>query len=253
MVTGAALATINRIPVLLLPSDFFATRAASPVLQELEDPRSYDVQRQRRVPAGVAVLGPDQPAGAAAVGAAGRDAGAHRPGRDRRGHPGAPAGRAGRGARLAGRAVRRSGLARAPPAPEPPRWPRRRGTPPRPQAARHRGRRRHLLRGRPGAARGSPRRPASRSPTPRRARAPWPGTTRAPSAASAPPAPRWPTRWPARPGVVLGIGTRYSDFTTASRTAFQHPDVKFVNLNVAAFDAGKHAGRQPGRRRPGRT
>ena len=43
MVTGAALATINRIPVLLLPSDFFATRAASPVLQELEDPRSYDV------------------------------------------------------------------------------------------------------------------------------------------------------------------------------------------------------------------
>ena len=43
MVTGAALATINRLPVLLLPSDFFATRAASPVLQELEDPRSYDV------------------------------------------------------------------------------------------------------------------------------------------------------------------------------------------------------------------
>ena len=42
--------------------------------------------------------------------------------------------------------------------------------------------------------------------------------------------------------VVLGIGTRYSDFTTASRTAFQNPDVRFVNLNVAAFDAGKHAG-----------
>ena len=42
--------------------------------------------------------------------------------------------------------------------------------------------------------------------------------------------------------VVIGIGTRYSDFTTASRTAFQHPDVRFVNLNVAAFDAAKHAG-----------
>jgi len=42
--------------------------------------------------------------------------------------------------------------------------------------------------------------------------------------------------------VVLGIGTRYSDFTTASRTAFQDRDVTFVNLNVAAFDAGKHAG-----------
>ncbi|MCG5213776.1 3D-(3,5/4)-trihydroxycyclohexane-1,2-dione acylhydrolase (decyclizing) [Streptosporangium sp. KLBMP 9127] len=43
MVTGAALATINRIPVLLLPADTFATRVANPVLQELEDPRSHDV------------------------------------------------------------------------------------------------------------------------------------------------------------------------------------------------------------------
>ncbi|MCT9932683.1 3D-(3,5/4)-trihydroxycyclohexane-1,2-dione acylhydrolase (decyclizing) [Planotetraspora sp. A-T 1434] len=43
MVTGAALATVNRLPVLLLPGDIFATRAASPVLQELEDPRSYDI------------------------------------------------------------------------------------------------------------------------------------------------------------------------------------------------------------------
>jgi 3D-(3,5/4)-trihydroxycyclohexane-1,2-dione acylhydrolase (decyclizing) len=43
MVTGAALATINRIPVLLLPGDVFATRAAGTLLQELEDPRSGDV------------------------------------------------------------------------------------------------------------------------------------------------------------------------------------------------------------------
>ena len=43
MVTGAALATINRLPVLLLPGDIFSTRVASPVLQELEDPRSLDV------------------------------------------------------------------------------------------------------------------------------------------------------------------------------------------------------------------
>ncbi|WP_084961335.1 3D-(3,5/4)-trihydroxycyclohexane-1,2-dione acylhydrolase (decyclizing) [Thermoactinospora rubra] len=43
MVTGAAGATINRLPVLLLPGDVFATRVANPVLQELEDPRSYDV------------------------------------------------------------------------------------------------------------------------------------------------------------------------------------------------------------------
>src|SRR4051794_27785720 len=43
MVTGAALATINRVPVLLLPGDIFATRVASPVLQELEHPGSLDV------------------------------------------------------------------------------------------------------------------------------------------------------------------------------------------------------------------
>ncbi|GAB7052426.1 3D-(3,5/4)-trihydroxycyclohexane-1,2-dione acylhydrolase (decyclizing) [Catenuloplanes indicus] len=42
--------------------------------------------------------------------------------------------------------------------------------------------------------------------------------------------------------VVIGIGTRYSDFTTASRTAFAAEDVRFVNINVAAFDAAKHAG-----------
>jgi len=42
--------------------------------------------------------------------------------------------------------------------------------------------------------------------------------------------------------VVIGIGTRYSDFTTASRTIFQNPDVRFVNINVASLDAFKHAG-----------
>jgi 3D-(3,5/4)-trihydroxycyclohexane-1,2-dione acylhydrolase (decyclizing) len=42
--------------------------------------------------------------------------------------------------------------------------------------------------------------------------------------------------------VVLGIGTRYSDFTTASRTAFQNPNVRFVSLNVMPLDAAKHSG-----------
>ena len=42
--------------------------------------------------------------------------------------------------------------------------------------------------------------------------------------------------------LVLGIGTRYSDFTTASKTAFQNPGVRFVNINVAEFDAFKHGG-----------
>ncbi|MCG3754802.1 3D-(3,5/4)-trihydroxycyclohexane-1,2-dione acylhydrolase (decyclizing) [Amycolatopsis sp. Poz14] len=41
--------------------------------------------------------------------------------------------------------------------------------------------------------------------------------------------------------VVLGIGTRYSDFTTASHTVFGNPGVKFVNLNVARLDAAKHS------------
>jgi 3D-(3,5/4)-trihydroxycyclohexane-1,2-dione acylhydrolase (decyclizing) len=42
--------------------------------------------------------------------------------------------------------------------------------------------------------------------------------------------------------LVIGIGTRWSDFTTASKSAFQDPDVRFVNVNVAAFDAGKLSG-----------
>jgi len=40
--------------------------------------------------------------------------------------------------------------------------------------------------------------------------------------------------------LVIGIGTRYSDFTTASKTAFQNPNVRFININVAEFDAFKH-------------
>ncbi len=41
--------------------------------------------------------------------------------------------------------------------------------------------------------------------------------------------------------VVITIGTRLSDFTTASKTAFQNPLVRFVSINVAEFDAFKHA------------
>jgi 3D-(3,5/4)-trihydroxycyclohexane-1,2-dione acylhydrolase (decyclizing) len=42
--------------------------------------------------------------------------------------------------------------------------------------------------------------------------------------------------------VVIGIGTRWSDFTTGSKTSFRNPDVRFVNVNVADFDASKLAG-----------
>ncbi len=39
--------------------------------------------------------------------------------------------------------------------------------------------------------------------------------------------------------LVIGVGTRFTDFTTASKSLFSHPDVKFLNINVAEFDAGK--------------
>jgi 3D-(3,5/4)-trihydroxycyclohexane-1,2-dione acylhydrolase (decyclizing) len=41
--------------------------------------------------------------------------------------------------------------------------------------------------------------------------------------------------------LIIGVGTRYSDFTTASQTAFQNPSVRFINLNVTEFDAGKQS------------
>jgi 3D-(3,5/4)-trihydroxycyclohexane-1,2-dione acylhydrolase (decyclizing) len=40
--------------------------------------------------------------------------------------------------------------------------------------------------------------------------------------------------------VVIGIGTRYSDFTTISKSAFQNPNVKFININITEFDSFKH-------------
>jgi 3D-(3,5/4)-trihydroxycyclohexane-1,2-dione acylhydrolase (decyclizing) len=41
--------------------------------------------------------------------------------------------------------------------------------------------------------------------------------------------------------LIIGVGTRYSDFTSASKTAFQNPAVRFININVAELDAYKHA------------
>ena len=41
--------------------------------------------------------------------------------------------------------------------------------------------------------------------------------------------------------LVIGVGTRYTDFTTASHTLFAHPSVRFVNLNIAPFDSHKMA------------
>jgi 3D-(3,5/4)-trihydroxycyclohexane-1,2-dione acylhydrolase (decyclizing) len=41
--------------------------------------------------------------------------------------------------------------------------------------------------------------------------------------------------------LVIGVGTRFTDFTTASKTAFQNPGVRFININVFEHDAIKHA------------
>ncbi|CAI6086543.1 3D-(3,5/4)-trihydroxycyclohexane-1,2-dione hydrolase [Paenibacillus sp. JJ-100] len=42
--------------------------------------------------------------------------------------------------------------------------------------------------------------------------------------------------------VVIGVGTRFSDFTTASHAAFQHPEVSFININLNSMDAAKLGG-----------
>ncbi len=44
----------------------------------------------------------------------------------------------------------------------------------------------------------------------------------------------------ARADLIIGIGTRYSDFTTMSKTAFANPNVRFININVSELDSKKH-------------
>ena len=210
-------------------------------------------QRQRRVPAGVAVLGPDQPPGAAAVGAAGRDAGAHRPGRDRRGDARAAAGRAGRGPTTGQKIFSPNGpgtcLAHCP---SPPPW-----TGP----SRCFG---------PRARRSSSRAAASSTPRPARRCAGFAEATGIPVADTQ--AGKGALAWD-HPGavggvgatgspvanalareadVVLGIGTRYSDFTTASRTAFQHPGRAVRQPQRRGVRRRQARGRRAGRRRAGR-
>ena len=176
---------------------------------------------QRRVPAAVTVLRPHLAARAASAGAAGRDARADRPGRDGGGHARAAAGRADAGLRLAGEAVAHPGMAPGQARPGTGSgFPRPRRHPRRPAATDHRRRR--------GAVLGGPGRAPAAGRTDRHPGRGHPG--RQGRAAVGPPAgrrrnrlrpgPRRPTPWPPRPTSSSGIGTRYSDFTTASRTAF---------------------------------
>ncbi|SPT56912.1 3D-(3,5/4)-trihydroxycyclohexane-1,2-dione acylhydrolase (decyclizing) [Actinomadura madurae] len=242
MVTGAALATVNRLPVLLLPGDIFASRTANPVLQELEDARSYDVSvndcfkpvskywdrvnRPEQLPsallAAMRVLTDPAETGAVTL-ALPQDVQA-----EAYDWPD----------ELFDRRVWRIGR----PVPEPAALDE--------ASALLNAAERPLIVAGGGAiysgATGDLRAFAERTGIPvaetqaGKGTLPWDhecsvgaigatGTTAANALAR-------------RADVVLGIGTRYSDFTTASHSLFANPDVRFVNVNVARSDAVKLAG-----------
>jgi 3D-(3,5/4)-trihydroxycyclohexane-1,2-dione acylhydrolase (decyclizing) len=242
MLTGAALATINRLPVLLLPSDTFATRVSAPVLQELEVPSAGDVtvndafkplsrffdraSRPEQLPAALLgamrVLTDPAETGAATL-AMPQDVQAEafdwpeslfteRTWHIARPLPERPvierAAEIIRSAQrpliVAGGGVIYSGATDALAA-----LAGRTGIPVAETQA-----------GKGSLAYNHPQSVGAIGST---------GTTAANAMA-------------AEADVVIGIGTRYSDFTSASRTAFNDPDVRFVNINVASFDAVKQGG-----------
>jgi 3D-(3,5/4)-trihydroxycyclohexane-1,2-dione acylhydrolase (decyclizing) len=242
MLTGAALATINRLPVLLLPSDTFATRVSAPVLQQLEAPddgeltvndafkplsRFFDrVWRPEQLPAALLgamrVLTDPVETGAATISLpqdvqaeaydwpeslfAERTWHIARPVPER--SVVARAAEVIRSARkpliVAGGGVVYSGAIDALAT-----FVERTGIPVSESQA-----------GKGSLAYDHPQSVGAVGST---------GTTAANALA-------------AEADVVIGIGTRYSDFTSASRTAFNNPDVRFVNVNVASFDTVKQGG-----------
>jgi 3D-(3,5/4)-trihydroxycyclohexane-1,2-dione acylhydrolase (decyclizing) len=242
MLTGAALATINRIPVLLLPSDTFATRAAGSVLQELEHPQAGDISvndafrplsrffdridRPEQLPgsllAAMRVLTDPADTGAVTIALPQdvqaeafdwpTDLFAERVWHIAR-QPADPAAitRAAETVRAARRPliVAGGGVLYAEAHEQLRAFAAATGIP----VADTQAGKGAVLFDHPCAVGGV-------------------GSTGSPVA----------NRLAARADVVIGIGTRYSDFTTASRTAFGNPDVTFVNLNLAGLDATKHAG-----------
>jgi 3D-(3,5/4)-trihydroxycyclohexane-1,2-dione acylhydrolase (decyclizing) len=242
MLTGAALATINRIPVLLLASDIFATRVGSPVLQELEDTGGYDVSvndafrplsrffdrvwRPEQLPAAMLgamrVLADPAETGAVTL-ALPQDVQAEA-------HDWAEELFARRVWHIPRPVPEPAALARA--------------------AEVLRSARQPLIVAGGGViyaeATDSLRRFAEATGIPvcdtqaGKGALLWDhplavGGVGATGSAAANALAR-------EADVVLGAGTRYSDFTTASRTAFQNPDVRFVNLNITPLDAAKQSG-----------
>ncbi len=242
MLTGAALATVNRLPVLLLPSDVFATRVSGPVLQELETPAGYDVTvndafrplsrffdrvwRPEQLPAALLgamrVLTDPAETGAVTI-ALPQDVQAQA-------HDWPVELFAERVWHVARPVPEPAALARA-------------------VGAVRAGRKPLLVAGGGviyGEATDALRAFAEATGIPvaetqaGKGSLPYDhplsvgavgstGTTAA-------------NRLAAEADVVIGVGTRWSDFTTASRTAFAADGVRFVNLNVAAADTAKHAG-----------
>ncbi|MEV8588128.1 3D-(3,5/4)-trihydroxycyclohexane-1,2-dione acylhydrolase (decyclizing) [Streptomyces sp. NPDC051180] len=241
LVTGAALATVNHLPVLLLPGDTFATRPADPVLQQLQLPHAGDVsvndclrpvsryfdrigRPEALIPAALAamrVLADPVETGAVTL-ALPQDVQAEaydwpegffaeRVWRVRRPSPdedelaaaAAAIGRATRPLIVAGGGVRYSGA----------------------EEALHDF---AALSGIPVAATQAGKGALSHDHPQDVGGIGHTGTAVADHLART-------------ADVVIGVGTRWTDFTTASGTLFGHPDVRFVNLNVAAFDSHKLA------------
>ncbi|MBB3750904.1 3D-(3,5/4)-trihydroxycyclohexane-1,2-dione acylhydrolase (decyclizing) [Mycolicibacterium sp. BK634] len=242
MLTGAALATINRLPVLLLPADTFATRVSSPVLQELELPSSGDVTvndafkplsryfdrvwRPEQLPAALLgamrVLTDPVETGAATVSIP-QDVQAEAHDwpeslfAERTWHIARPLPERSVIARaaeiiaaaqqpliVAGGGVHYSGAEEALAA-----LAAKTGIPVAESQA-----------GKGSLRFDHPQSVGAVGST---------GTTAANALA-------------AEADLIIGIGTRYSDFTSASRTAFNNPDVRFVNINVASLDSVKQGG-----------
>jgi 3D-(3,5/4)-trihydroxycyclohexane-1,2-dione acylhydrolase (decyclizing) len=240
MVTGAALATVNRLPVLLLPSDVFATRVADPVLQQLEHPSQRDVSandtfrpvsrffdrvdRPEQLPdallGAMRVLTDPVETGAVTICLpedvqaeacdwpdelfAEREWHVPRPVPDASsiGRAAALIREAKRPLIVAGGGVIYSGLDLG-------EFARTTGIPVAETQA-----------GKGSLPYNHPQSVGAIGAT---------GTTAANALAR-------------EADVVIGVGTRWSDFSTASRTAFAADGVKFVNCNIASFDAAKHSG-----------
>ena len=170
MVTGAAAATINRLPVLLLPGRRVRDAHAAPGAPAARGRPRRDRLGQRLPAPRLAILRARPAPRAADAGRARGDAGADRSGRDRRGHAGDARGRADRGVRMAAGVPRAAGVDDLPPAPGPGRARARGGAgAARPPAADRGGRRRRSTARRPPRCESSSTPPGSRSARPRRA------------------------------------------------------------------------------------